>query len=69
MEVQKSGVNVVGVTTWSLLGTYDWVNLVIRVEGVYEPGVFMYADLSPDSQLKLNYYPACLKVKISESLI
>lgn len=40
LELRKSGVNVVGVTAWSLLGTYDWVNLVTRIEGIYEPGVF-----------------------------
>ena len=40
VTLQKSGVNIVGVTAWSLLGTYDWVNLVTRVEGFYEPGVF-----------------------------
>jgi len=39
-QLRKEGVNVVGVTAWSLLGTYDWINLVTRIEGFYEPGVF-----------------------------
>ncbi|MDQ4139705.1 MAG: family 1 glycosylhydrolase, partial [Bacteroidota bacterium] len=40
VELRQNGVNLVGVTAWSLLGTYDWVNLVTRIEGIYEPGVF-----------------------------
>jgi dTDP-4-dehydrorhamnose reductase len=28
------------VTVWSLLGAYDWDNLVTRADGHYEPGVF-----------------------------
>lgn len=41
------GVNILGVTAWSMLGTYDWHTLCTREEFFYEPGVF---DLrSPDS--------------------
>ena len=38
--VRKDGVDFRAVTVWSLLGTYDWNNLVTRDEGFYEPGVF-----------------------------
>ncbi len=42
------GANVISVTAWSLLGTYDWHNLCTTCEGFYEPGVF---DLrSPDKR-------------------
>jgi dTDP-4-dehydrorhamnose reductase len=33
-------VDVRAVTAWSLLGAYDWHNLLTRNEGQYEPGVF-----------------------------
>ncbi len=39
-ELKQNGVNIVGVAAWSLLGTFDWVNLVTRADGFYEPGVF-----------------------------
>jgi dTDP-4-dehydrorhamnose reductase len=39
-ELKKDGVQVVGVAAWSLLGTFDWVNLVTRADGFYEPGVY-----------------------------
>jgi dTDP-4-dehydrorhamnose reductase len=40
VELKKEGVDVRAVTTWALLGTYDWASLVTRNEGLYEPGVF-----------------------------
>ncbi|MFB9862355.1 family 1 glycosylhydrolase [Rufibacter immobilis] len=39
-ELKRTGVAIVGVAAWSLLGTFDWVNLVTRADGFYEPGVF-----------------------------
>ncbi|MES2528651.1 MAG: family 1 glycosylhydrolase [Bdellovibrionota bacterium] len=43
---RANGANVIAVTAWSLLGTYDWHKLCTQCEGFYEPGVF---DLrSPD---------------------
>jgi dTDP-4-dehydrorhamnose reductase len=38
--VRQDGVDLRAVTVWSLLGTYDWNNLVTRADGFYEPGVF-----------------------------
>lgn len=38
--VRNEGVDFRAVTVWSLLGTYDWNNLVTRADGFYEPGVF-----------------------------
>jgi dTDP-4-dehydrorhamnose reductase len=36
----RDGADVRAVTAWSLLGAYDWHNLLTRDEGFYEPGVF-----------------------------
>jgi dTDP-4-dehydrorhamnose reductase len=36
----SSGVDVRAVTAWSLLGSFDWDKLVVRLDGSYEPGVF-----------------------------
>ncbi len=40
VRLREEGVNICAVTAWSLLGTFDWINLVTRTEGYYEPGVF-----------------------------
>lgn len=39
-EARDSGVEVVAVTVWALLGLWNWSNLCTRDERVYEPGVF-----------------------------
>lgn len=39
-DLRGEGVDVRAVTAWSLLGAYDWNNLLTRDEGRYEPGVF-----------------------------
>lgn len=39
-RLKREGVDVRAVTAWSLLGAYDWHNLLTRNEGQYEPGVF-----------------------------
>ena len=36
----NAGVDIRGVTAWSLLGAYDWVSLLVREENNYESGVF-----------------------------
>jgi len=38
--LRRDGIDVRAVTVWSLLGAYDWNNLLTRPEGYYEPGVF-----------------------------
>ncbi|MDX6693459.1 MAG: dTDP-4-dehydrorhamnose reductase [Blastocatellia bacterium] len=40
LALRREGADVRAVTTWSLLGAYDWNSLVTRREGRYEPGVF-----------------------------
>jgi len=37
---REDGANIIALTAWALLGSYDWHTLVTRREGVYEPGVF-----------------------------
>lgn len=39
-RLRQEDVDVRAVTAWSLLGAYDWHNLLTRNEGHYEPGVF-----------------------------
>ncbi len=46
-EVRQEGGQVQAVTAWSLLGAYDWNNLVTRVTDFYEPGVFDVRGASP----------------------
>jgi dTDP-4-dehydrorhamnose reductase len=40
LEARAEGAEVRAVTAWSLLGAFDWHNLVTREQGVYEAGVF-----------------------------
>ncbi len=45
-NARAKGADVISITAWSLLGTYDWHKLCTQCDGFYEPGVF---DLrSPD---------------------
>lgn len=39
-RLRNEGADVRAVTAWSLLGAYDWHNLLTRREDVYEPGVY-----------------------------
>lgn len=39
-SLREEGADVRAVTAWSLLGAFDWHNLLTREEGKYEPGVF-----------------------------
>jgi len=39
-SLRAEGVDVRAVTAWSLLGAYDWITLLTRVDGYYESGVF-----------------------------
>jgi dTDP-4-dehydrorhamnose reductase len=39
-SLRRDGADVRAVTAWSLLGAYDWHNLLTRSEGHYEPGVY-----------------------------
>jgi dTDP-4-dehydrorhamnose reductase len=39
-KLRQEGADVRAVTAWSLLGAFDWHNLLTREEGHYEPGVF-----------------------------
>src|SRR4028119_1225628 len=38
--LRQQGVDIRAITSWSLLGAYDWNSLVTRDAGHYEPGVF-----------------------------
>lgn len=39
-RAQENGAEVLAITAWSLLGTYDWNSLCTKEEFFYEPGVF-----------------------------
>jgi dTDP-4-dehydrorhamnose reductase len=38
--LRRRGIDLRAVTAWSLLGSYDWNQMVTRAAGHYEPGVF-----------------------------
>lgn len=40
LEARDSGIDVLAVTAWSLLGAYNWDNLLTRDDGIYEPGPY-----------------------------
>lgn len=40
MNLLKNGVDVRAITSWGLLGLYDWNSLLTREDGHYEPGAF-----------------------------
>lgn len=50
-EARGEGADVRAVTSWSLLGSFDWNSLVTRDEGHYEPGVFDVFDGEPRETL------------------
>jgi len=39
-RLRDQGADIRAITAWSLLGAYDWIHLVTRNAGFYEPGVF-----------------------------
>ena len=39
-DAQRQGADVIAVTAWSLLGAFDWNNLVTKRNHDYEPGVY-----------------------------
>lgn len=41
------GIDIMGVTSWSLFGSYDWDSLVTSANGNYEPGAFDVRSPSP----------------------
>ena len=43
--LNEKGIDVRGITAWSLLGSYDWNSLLTRIDYHYEPGAF---DISGD---------------------
>lgn len=40
VKLNEEHILIQAVTAWSLLGAFDWHNLVTKIEGVYESGVF-----------------------------
>ncbi len=46
-NLQKNGANVKAVTSWALLGSFDWCSLLTKTAGKYEPGLFDVRSLEP----------------------
>lgn len=46
-KMRQEGAQIRAITAWSLLGAYDWNNLVTRVTNFYEPGVFDVRSTQP----------------------
>lgn len=40
VSLKRKGINIKAITSWSLLGAFDWNSLLTRQEGNYESGVF-----------------------------
>jgi dTDP-4-dehydrorhamnose reductase len=40
IRLKKKGIDIQAITSWSLLGAFDWNSLLTREEGNYESGVF-----------------------------
>ncbi|GFO62195.1 sugar nucleotide-binding protein [Geomonas paludis] len=47
LKLCREGVPVRAVTSWALLGSYDWCGLLTSMEGRYEPGVFDVSGPAP----------------------
>ncbi len=47
LALRHEGADVRAVTSWALLGSYEWNSLVTRVEGYYEPGAFALCGPGP----------------------
>ena len=54
-QLAAEGVNIKGITAWSLLGAYDWDSLLTCDKGSYEAGVFdiTHHELRPTALAKL----------------
>ena len=46
-RLQARGVDVRAITSWALLGSFDWNSLLTRQDGVYEPGAFDVSSGAP----------------------
>ena len=47
MPPLRQGADVVAITPWALLGSYDWDSLVTDLRGYYEPGAFDVRSAAP----------------------
>ncbi|MDB5191394.1 MAG: dTDP-4-dehydrorhamnose reductase [Segetibacter sp.] len=45
--VKEKGANIVAVTAWAILGSFDWCSLLTKRCGVYEAGVFDIRSIQP----------------------
>lgn len=46
-KLKEEGGNIIAVTAWALLGSFDWCNLLTKQEGIYEAGLFDVRALEP----------------------
>ncbi len=46
-KLRAQGVNILAVTPWALIGSFDWNSLLTKASGHYEPGVFDISDFIP----------------------
>lgn len=40
LNAKNQGADIIAVTAWAILGSYDWCSLLTRSDGIYEPGLF-----------------------------
>ena len=53
LTLRREGADVRAVTSWALLGSYEWNSLVTRVEGYYEAGAFEVSGSGPPRPTQL----------------
>jgi dTDP-4-dehydrorhamnose reductase len=46
-DARRQGANVAAITSWALLGSFDWDSLVTESRGYYEPGAFDVRSAAP----------------------
>lgn len=46
-NLKEQGADMRAVTAWALLGSFEWCNLLTRIDGKYEPGLFDVRSVEP----------------------
>jgi dTDP-4-dehydrorhamnose reductase len=47
IDAKSRGADILAVTAWAILGSFDWCSLLTKPAGVYEPGLFDVRSLQP----------------------
>jgi dTDP-4-dehydrorhamnose reductase len=61
VRLRAKGVDIRAVTTWSMLGSFNWNNLLTSSDGIYEWGAFSLQDGIPEETELSNFLKALSK--------